>query len=35
MKVRKGHEARIEALLTQSQRKAWKELLGGPFDFGD
>jgi hypothetical protein len=31
MKTRKEHETRIEALLTESQKKQWKELLGKPF----
>jgi hypothetical protein len=35
MKVRKEHEAKIEALVTDAQKKQWKELLGKPFDLDD
>jgi hypothetical protein len=35
MKIRKEHEGKIEALLSESQKKGWKELLGKPFEFGD
>lgn len=31
MKVRREHESRIEALLTDTQRKQWSKLLGKPF----
>lgn len=31
MKIRKEHEEKIEALLTDSQKKQWKEMLGKPF----
>ncbi len=34
-KVRKEHEGKIEAVLTDAQKKQWKELLGKPFDFND
>jgi hypothetical protein len=29
------HEGRIEALLTNAQKKQWKEMLGKPLDLGD
>ena len=32
MKIRKEHEAEIEAILTDAQRKQWKEMLGKPLD---
>ena len=35
LKVRKQHEGRIEALLTDAQKKQWKELLGKPLDLSD
>ena len=35
MKLRKEHESRIEALLTEPQRELWKELLGKPFELND
>jgi hypothetical protein len=35
MKIRKDHEARIEALLSDAQKQQWKKLLGKPFDLGD
>ena len=35
MKIRKEHEGRIEALLTDAQKKQWKEMLGKPLDLGD
>jgi hypothetical protein len=35
MKIRKEHEAKIEALLTDAQKKQWKDLLGKPFTLGD
>ena len=31
MKLRKEHEARIEALLAEPQKKQWREMLGKPF----
>jgi Spy/CpxP family protein refolding chaperone len=33
--IRRAHSARIEALLSRDQKKAWKEVLGAPFDLGD
>ena len=30
MKIRREHESKIEALLTDSQKKQWKEMLGKP-----
>ena len=30
MKIRKEHEGKIEALLTDAQKKQWKEMLGKP-----
>jgi DNA-binding MarR family transcriptional regulator len=35
MKIRKEHEDKIEALLTDGQMKQWKEMLGKPLDLGD
>jgi hypothetical protein len=35
MKIRKEHETKIEALLSDSQKTAWKELLGKGFELGD
>lgn len=35
MKVRKDHEARIEAILSEVQQKQWKEMRGKTFDLGD
>jgi hypothetical protein len=35
MKIRKDHEGKIEAILSDSQKKQWKEMLGNPFDLGD
>jgi hypothetical protein len=32
LKIRKEHEGKIEALLTDSQKQQWKELLGKPLD---
>jgi hypothetical protein len=32
MKVRREHEGRIEALLSDAQKKQWKEMLGKPLD---
>jgi hypothetical protein len=31
MKIRKEHEAKIEALLTDDQKARWKAMLGKPF----
>jgi hypothetical protein len=33
--LRKEHAERLEAVLTDAQKKQWKELLGPPFDLGD
>ncbi len=33
MKVRKEHEGRIEAILSDAQQKHWKTMLGKPLDF--
>ena len=35
MQVRKEHEDQIEAILNESQRKLWKELLARPLDLSD
>jgi hypothetical protein len=35
MKIHRQHECRIEALLSDAQKKQWKELLGKPLDLGD
>jgi hypothetical protein len=35
MKLRKEQEDRIEALLSDAQKKRWKEMLGKPLDLGD
>jgi len=35
MKTRKEHEGKIEAILSESQRKQWKELLGQPLRLDD
>jgi hypothetical protein len=35
MKLRKDHETKIEAALTERQKNAWKELLGKAFDLDD
>ena len=34
-KIRTEHEGRIEALLSDAQKKQWKEMLGKPLDLGD
>jgi hypothetical protein len=34
-KIRKEHEGKIEALLSDTQKKEWKELLGKPIDLDD
>jgi hypothetical protein len=34
-KIRKEQEDRIEALLTDAQKKQWKEMLGKPLDLGN
>jgi hypothetical protein len=33
--LRKDHAKQIEAVLTDDQKKQWKELLGPPFELGD
>jgi hypothetical protein len=35
LNIRKDHEAMIEALLSDAQKKQWKEKRGKPFDLGD
>ncbi len=35
MKIRREHGGRIEALLSDAQKKQWKEMLGKPLDLGD
>ncbi len=35
MKLRKEQEGKIEALLTDAQKKQWKEMLGKPFTLED
>jgi hypothetical protein len=35
MKIRKEGESNIESILTITQKKQWKELLGKPLDLGD
>jgi len=35
MKLRKQYESKIEAVLSDAQKKQWKEMLGAPFDLGD
>jgi hypothetical protein len=35
MKIRKDHEGQLAALLTDDQRKQWKEMLGKPLDLDD
>src|SRR5258707_5540095 len=35
MKIRKEQEGKIEALLSDAQKKQWKEMLGKPLDLGD
>jgi hypothetical protein len=35
MKIRKEHERKIEALLTDAQKKQWKEMLGKPLDLDE
>jgi hypothetical protein len=34
-KLRKDHAQKLEAVLTDAQKKQWKELLGPPFELGD
>ena len=33
--ARKDHGKQLEAILTDAQKKQWKDLLGPPFDLGD
>ncbi len=33
--LRKDHGKQLEAILTDAQKKQWKELLGPPFELGD
>ena len=35
MKVRKDHEGKLEALLSDSQKKQWSEMVGKPLDLDD
>ncbi|MBI1900185.1 MAG: hypothetical protein HYS13_03585 [Planctomycetia bacterium] len=35
MKIRKEHEGKIEALLTDAQKKQWQEMLGKRLDLDD
>jgi len=35
MKLRKQYESKIEAVLSDAQKKRWKEMLGEPLDLGD
>ena len=35
MKVRKDYEGKLEALLTDAQKKQWKEMLGKPLNLDD
>ncbi len=35
MKIRLEHEGKIEAILSDAQKKQWKKMLGKPFDRGD
>jgi hypothetical protein len=35
MTIRKEHAGKIEALLTEAQKKQWQQLLGKPFDLGN
>ena len=35
MKIRKEHEGKIEALLTEAQKKQWKEMLGKRLNLDD
>ena len=34
-RLRKDHARQLEAVLTDAQRKQWKEMLGPPFELGD
>lgn len=33
--LRKEHAKKLEAVLTEAQKKQWQEMLGPPFDIGD
>jgi hypothetical protein len=33
--LRKDHAKKLEAVLTDAQKKQWSELLGPPFELGD
>ena len=35
MKIRMDHEGQIEAILSDAQKKQWREMLGKPFDIDD
>jgi hypothetical protein len=35
MKIRKEHEGKLEALLTDTQKKQWKEMLGTPLNLNE
>ncbi|MDB5352138.1 MAG: cotH 2 [Planctomycetota bacterium] len=35
MKIRQEHEGKIEAILSDAQKKQWKQMLGKPFALGD
>ena len=35
MRIRKEQETRIEAILSDTQKKQWKEMRGKLFDLGD
>lgn len=35
MKIRKEHEGKIEALLTDAQKQQWQEMLGKPLDLDE
>jgi hypothetical protein len=34
-RLRKDHAEKLEAVLTDAQKKRWKEMLGSPFELGD
>ncbi len=35
MKIRKDHQGQLEAILTATQNKQWKAMLGEPFPLRD
>jgi hypothetical protein len=35
LRIRKEHGARIEAILSDTQKRQWQNMLGKPFDLGD